>query len=62
MKKTYQNKKKFKYAHIAVGQIKNYETRFKLYKDLKKYNFILPLLFQNFHMFLLKKKLKKVQL
>tara|TARA_B100002019_G_scaffold242018_1_gene218210 strand:+ start:301 stop:879 length:579 start_codon:yes stop_codon:yes gene_type:complete len=41
-------RKKFKYAHIAVGQIKNYETRFKLYKDLKKYNFILPPLISKF--------------
>ena len=35
-------KKKYKYAHIAVGQIKNYKVRFELYKKLKKYGFILP--------------------
>tara|TARA_Y100000590_G_scaffold458083_1_gene612064 strand:- start:2 stop:652 length:651 start_codon:yes stop_codon:yes gene_type:complete len=41
-------RKKYKYAHIAVGQIKNYKIRFELYKILKKYNYILPPLIPKF--------------
>ena len=37
-------RKKFKNAFIGVGQIKNYETRLKLYKKLKENNYYLPII------------------
>ena len=41
-------RKKYKYAHIAVGQIKDYKIRYELYKTLKKYNYILPPIISKF--------------
>ena len=41
-------KKKYKYAHIAVGQIKNYKIRYELYKILKKHGFIMPIIASKF--------------
>jgi sugar O-acyltransferase (sialic acid O-acetyltransferase NeuD family) len=40
----YDLRKKYKYALITVGQIKSPEIRIKLYKLLKKLNFILPII------------------
>ena len=33
---------KFKYAIVGIGQIKNFENRYKIFKNLKKLNFKLP--------------------
>ena len=32
-------KNKFKYAIVGIGQIKNFENRYKIFKNLKKLNF-----------------------
>ncbi len=41
-------RKKYKYAHIAVGQIKDYKIRYELFKKLKKFKYILPSIISKF--------------
>tara|TARA_Y100000591_G_C21768159_1_gene664032 strand:- start:539 stop:1120 length:582 start_codon:yes stop_codon:yes gene_type:complete len=35
-------KKKFNYAFITIGQIKNYKIRKKIYKNLRNLNYVIP--------------------
>ena len=39
---------KFDYAHIAIGQIKDYKKRKNIYHNLKNLNFILPTIKSNY--------------
>tara|TARA_B100000029_G_scaffold472164_1_gene512434 strand:- start:2 stop:586 length:585 start_codon:yes stop_codon:yes gene_type:complete len=41
-------RKKYKYAVVAIGQIKDHKKRYDIYKKLKKYKFILPVIKSKF--------------
>ena len=43
--------KRYKYAHIAIGQIKNLNLRKKIFNKLKKIGFVLPVIISKKPMF-----------